>query len=249
MKLNTKPDWSTPIRSKLRRWAQLLLLFAAGAASAFADSRLQSDEHFESNSRLETENPEAVADNGFCLFPETYIPVSDTVKDALYGTSKSVILGVTLGYFLTVNTAPYSTSSNAVYDFFGSQCHRLPSRTLKAPNGNFYPVCARCQGMYIGYFLGNFDFLIWDAFQISNWQRWQKSLLHIGSYAALFLPLIIDGTVQYYSFDYESNNAWRMTTGILFGYALTAIIDEMIRLILDYPGVYRKNRLVDPVSE
>ena len=97
--------------------------------------------------------------------------------------------------------------------------------------------------MYIGYFLGNFDFLIWDAFDIPGWKRWEKSLLHIGTYTAFFLPLIIDGTVQYYSFDYESNNAWRMTTGILFGYALTAIIDEMIRLILDYPGVYRRNRI------
>ena len=129
-----------------------------------------------------------------------------------------------------------------VYEFFSRYCHQLPSRTLNAANGRPYPVCSRCQGMYIGYFLGNFDFLIWDAFEIPGLQRWEQGLLHIGSYAALFLPLIIDGTVQYFSFDYESNNAWRMTTGLLFGYALTAIIDEIVQLILDYPGVYRHRR-------
>ena len=180
------------------------------------------------------------------LFAQTQPTIDNRVKDGLYGFTKAVTMGVTFPLMLTVNAAPFgnplSAANQGVYEFFSRYCHQLPSRTLNAANGRPYPVCSRCQGMYIGYFLGNFDFLIWDAFEIPGLQRWEQGLLHIGSYAALFLPLIIDGTVQYFSFDYESNNAWRMTTGILFGYALTAIIDEIVQLILDYPGVYRHRR-------
>lgn len=247
MKPNTKPAWNTPTRSSRPVIVLLLLFTAVCAAPAFAADSRREPVNAPPATATAADTATDTAAQTFTLFSDTYIPVSNTVKDALYGTSKAVVLGVTLPFFLTVSTAPYgnpdSAASKGVYDFFSRYCHRLPSRTLNAANGRPYPVCSRCQGMYIGYFLGNFDFLIWDAFDIPGWQRWEKSLLHIGTYTALFLPLIIDGTVQYYSFDYESNNAWRMTTGILFGYALTAIIDEMIRLTLDYPGVYRRNRI------
>ncbi len=90
--------------------------------------------------------------------------------------------------------------------------------------------------MNIGIFLGHFDSFIWDAFQIDDWERWQQGLLHIGSYSLLTLPLIIDGFVQKNNLTYTSNNPWRVTTGILFGYAMTAIADEVLQLILDYSG-------------
>lgn len=179
----------------------------------------------------------------------TYIPLSSDIKDALFGTTKAITLGVTLPLLSVVNFAPYGNpeKTKGIYDFFSTTCHQFPSRTFKASNGVAFPLCARCQGMVIGYFLGSFDFLIWDAFTIPGWERWEQGLLHIGTYATLFLPLIIDGFVQKNSFTYESNNPWRITTGLLFGYALTAIVDEIIQLIIDYPGTYHRNRK-DPLS-
>ena len=218
MKLNMKPDWGIRICSRIAVIGALSL-----STALFAQTQ---------------PTPLPITENPFTI--------DNRVKDGLYGFTKAVTMGVTFPLMLTVNAAPFgnplSAANQGVYEFFSRYCHQLPSRTLNAANGRPYPVCSRCQGMYIGYFLGNFDFLIWDAFEIPGLQRWEQGLLHIGSYAALFLPLIIDGTVQYFSFDYESNNAWRMTTGILFGYALTAIIDEIVQLILDYPGVYRHRR-------
>lgn len=231
-----KPDWATRICSKLAVFGALSLSTALFAQTQPTPLPI-------------TENPfteTAVEESAPNSDSATYIPIDNRVKDGLYGFTKAVTMGVTFPLMLTVNAAPFgnplSAANQGVYEFFSRYCHQLPSRTLNAANGRPYPLCSRCQGMYIGYFLGTFDFLIWDAFEIPGLQRWEQGLLHIGSYAALFLPLIIDGTVQYFSFDYESNNAWRMTTGILFGYALTAIIDEIVQLILDYPGVYQNRR-------
>ena len=233
MKPNTKPGWGIRICSRLAVIGALSLSTALFAQAQ--PTPLPAAENPFAGTAAEKPVPDRDT--------ATYIPVDGRVKDGLYGFSKTVTMGVTLPLMLTVNAAPFgnplSAANQGVYEFFSRYCHQLPSRTLNAANGRPYPLCSRCQGMYIGYFLGTFDFLIWDAFEIPGLQRWEQGLLHIGSYAALFLPLIIDGTVQYFSFDYESNNAWRMTTGILFGYALTAIIDEIVQLILDYPGVYQ----------
>lgn len=236
MKLNTKPDWATRICSKLAVFGALSLSTALFAQTQPTPLPI-------------TENPfteTAVEESAPNSDTATYIPIDNRVKDGLYGFTKAVTMGVTFPLMLTVNAAPFgnplSAANQGVYEFFSRQCHQLPQRTFTASNGRLFPLCARCHGMTVGYFLGTFDFLIWDAFEIPGLQRWEQGLLHIGTYAALFLPLIIDGTVQYFSFDYESNNAWRMTTGLLFGYALTAIIDEIVQLILDYPGVYRHRR-------
>ena len=219
-----KPDWVTRICSKLAVFGALSLSTALFAQTQPTPLPI-------------TENPfteTAVEESAPNSDTSTYIPIDNRVKDGLYGFTKAVTMGVTFPLMLTVNAAPFgnplSAANQGVYEFFSRQCHQLPQRTFTASNGRLFPLCARC------------DFLIWDAFEIPGLQRWEQGLLHIGSYAALFLPLIIDGTVQYFSFDYESNNAWRMTTGILFGYALTAIIDEIVQLILDYPGVYRHRR-------
>lgn len=236
MKPNTKPGWGIRICSRLAVIGALSLSTALFAQAQ--PTPLPITENPFTETAVEESAPNS--DNA------TYIPIDNRVKDGLYGFTKAVTMGVTFPLMLTVNAAPFgnplSAANQGVYEFFSRYCHQLPSRTLNAANGRPYPLCSRCQGMYIGYFLGTFDFLIWDAFEIPGLQRWEQGLLHIGSYAALFLPLIIDGTVQYFSFDYESNNAWRMTTGILFGYALTAIIDEIVQLILDYPGVYQNRR-------
>ena len=101
---------------------------------------------------------------------ESYIPLSVEIKDALFGTSKAITMGVTGSLFGVIHFAPYGKgeSSKGIYDFFATTCHQFPARSLTATNGVSFPVCARCQGMYIGYFLGCFDFLIWDAFQGSQ---------------------------------------------------------------------------------
>ena len=183
-----KPDWAIRICSKLAVFGALSLSTALFAQTQPTPLPI-------------TENPfteTAVEESAPNSDSATYIPIDNRVKDGLYGFTKAVTMGVTFPLMLTVNAAPFgnplSAANQGVYEFFSRYCHQLPSRTLNAANGRPYPVCSRCQGMYIGYFLGNFDFLIWDAFEIPGLQRWEQGLLHIGSYAALFLPLIIDGS-------------------------------------------------------
>ena len=57
-------------------------------------------------------------------------------------------------------------------------------------------------------------------------ESFQKSLVSCGLHGLMLLPMAADGLIQEYS-DYESNNAKRLTTGLLYGYGLTVIADEI----------------------
>lgn len=92
-------------------------------------------------------------------------------------------------------------------------CHQLGSRSFFV-KGYQLPVCARCTGIYIGFFIG---FL----FEVPS------SYLY-----ALFLaltPLILDGTLQLLT-SYRSNNPKRLVTGLLFGLALQGILFDIFIL-------------------
>lgn len=81
-------------------------------------------------------------------------------------------------------------------------CHRRPDRSFFI-NGKQMPLCARCTGILVGYFVGIFVACVMRC-------------RGYGYFTLLLLPMIVDGTVQQFT-AYESNNILRLITGILGG--------------------------------
>lgn len=90
-------------------------------------------------------------------------------------------------------------------------CHQIPERSFFI-KGYQFPVCARCTGIVIGHF-----FVLTMA------------PIHIFSkkISILMIPLIIDGTTQYFT-RYESNNVKRVLTGFLYGVSFTTLMLNML---------------------
>lgn len=87
-------------------------------------------------------------------------------------------------------------------------CHQRSDRSYNLGNYQF-PVCARCQGVYIGYLLGLFMFI---------------------PILTILIPLTyLDGFIQLKT-SYQSTNFRRLTTGILSGVGTI----QFIKLIIIY---------------
>jgi len=97
-----------------------------------------------------------------------------------------------------------------------SGCHQLPERSFYIRKKQM-PVCARCFGVSIGYFLS----LISALFIKHN----------LGLMILLCLPLLIDWSIQE-MFHCESNNIRRLLTGVLCGYGFNSLHIEAIRHLL-----------------
>ena len=81
-------------------------------------------------------------------------------------------------------------------------CHRREDRSFKI-HGHFFPVCARCTGIFVGFALALL--LISRGYIVSTY------------YAIAFIvPLLIDGLSQNFG-QRESTNLIRLITGISFG--------------------------------
>lgn len=99
-------------------------------------------------------------------------------------------------------------------------CHRIPNRTLRF-RGRYFPVCARCTGIYLGalftilphYFIKDSHFSILTDY---------KYLVLISF--ILMVPTLIDGTTQLLRWR-KSNNFIRVVTGLScgIGYGLILI--------------------------
>ena len=104
------------------------------------------------------------------------------------------------------------------YILGASVCHQLPERSLEA--GNLYiPVCARCEGIYIGFLFAAIILFI-------MFRRKESELppVYIIIILCLFvLSTIIDGALSYFSV-IDSNNFSRLITGYLSGVAAMTII-------------------------
>lgn len=96
--------------------------------------------------------------------------------------------------------------------------------------GNFvFPLCWRCTFMLLSYILGMILF---------NLTKLRKKIISLKIiYIILFctiliLPLIIDGSLQYF-FDRESNHLRRMLTGSLFGIGISILTTKLISILFD----------------
>lgn len=104
------------------------------------------------------------------------------------------------------------------YILGSSVCHQLPERSLEAGNLSV-PVCARCEGIYIG-----FLFTAIILFIMFRKKESELPPLYIIIILCLFvLSTIIDGALSYFSI-INSNNFSRLITGYLSGIAAMTII-------------------------
>lgn len=99
-------------------------------------------------------------------------------------------------------------------------CHRIPERTFKI-NGYYFPVCARCTGIYIS---GLCFFLLVSMLSIT----YNINLISLS--IILIIPMILDGITQLFG-KRNSDNKVRFCTGLLAGVGL-GILAKAIKFIL-----------------
>ncbi|MBS3789445.1 MAG: DUF2085 domain-containing protein [Candidatus Thermoplasmatota archaeon] len=126
----------------------------------------------------------------------------------------------------------------AIYLFSDLNCHQKHERSYSL-NGNQMPVCARDVGIFIGFSLGfllmsfvrgarNLKDILLDTMNLdTSISEIKKTIILIILGAAFTLPLILDGSIQLIS-DYESFNAFRTFTGLLFGFGFSVFISGII---------------------
>lgn len=96
-------------------------------------------------------------------------------------------------------------------------CHQLPERSFSC-RGYQFPICARCTGILTGEVIGLTLGIIFDYYTF-----WLFLMM---------IPMILDGSIQFFFKKYESNNLKRLITGLCFGFALTFSFFEIIKLII-----------------
>ena len=96
-------------------------------------------------------------------------------------------------------------------------CHSRPDRSFYY-KGKQFPICARCTGVLLGWIAGIIYCVLFEA---------PKGYFTI----LILIPLIIDGTTQFLG-KRESNNIFRIITGILFGMGIIFILLYFHRIML-----------------
>jgi uncharacterized membrane protein len=168
----------------------------------------------------------------FCIYITPLFSIPYT-KEFYYITKTSSVVLNTLDVIFIFSTPLIAESefSDNMYNYYSHFCHQLPERSFFI-NDHQLPVCARCTGIALGNVAGELGLIIGEWINPYKRFRLKRSVLYCLALSGLALPLIIDGSVQLFT-DYESNNGLRLATGILFGISITAMTDELIR-ILDY---------------
>lgn len=95
-------------------------------------------------------------------------------------------------------------------------CHQLPERSFFL-GGYQFPVCARCTGIIIGYVLSLIYAITFNRLKITT------TLI-------LLFPLVIDGTLQFFT-NYLSTNPRRCVTGILAGFGFIQFIKTALIMV------------------
>ena len=95
-------------------------------------------------------------------------------------------------------------------------CHQFPERSFFY-KGYQFPVCARCTGIILGYITA--IILLFCNIRLS-----------IINCILFIIPMIIDGTMQYFT-SYNSNNIKRLFTGILSGIGFIYLVVNTLWLL------------------
>jgi uncharacterized membrane protein len=112
--------------------------------------------------------------------------------------------------------APYLKSqsdplSGFLYAVFSPTCHQIPSRCFYA-FGNPTAVCARCLGIYAGFFLGTLFFPFTKGFSTPTTPKARTFIL-------ISIPIVADTAANILGI-WESSHWLRLITGIFWGFIL-----------------------------
>jgi uncharacterized membrane protein len=101
-----------------------------------------------------------------------------------------------------------------IYQVWSYNCHQLPDRSFYL-FGHQMPLCSRCTGIWLGS-------LLYCLYLIIAGKRGTDKPIKLSSFILLIAPLLIDGGTQALGWR-VSDNLLRPATGILFGWACTAL--------------------------
>ncbi|HID73978.1 MAG TPA: DUF2085 domain-containing protein, partial [Thermoplasmata archaeon] len=118
-------------------------------------------------------------------------------------------------------TSRINPIARPIYVFGDATCHQKASRSFFI-NGNQMPVCSRDVGVYLGLTLGALVYLLFP-------RRFSFLWLFV-----LIVPLALDGLVQLLT-PYESNNAVRLVTGLMYGGVVSMLIVQIMYEIHEVP--------------
>lgn len=99
-------------------------------------------------------------------------------------------------------------------------CHRIPERTFQI-KGNYFPICSRCTGLYIG----AFSYFVFVYIFYVNYNIFLFLIAIL-----LMIPTFLDGITQYFGLR-ESFNALRFLTGLIGGLGFGITIKAVKYLI------------------
>ncbi|MCL4295291.1 MAG: DUF2085 domain-containing protein [Anaerolineae bacterium] len=129
-------------------------------------------------------------------------------------------------------------------------CHQIPARSFQL-DGHRLPLCARCTGIYLGALLG--------LMGMSLMKRYHSvELPPTGVLVTLmaFIGLMgIDGVNSYLSFFpkmphlYEPQNWLRLTTGILHGLAMSALVYPVLNGALWHANIAKNEPVIKNFKE
>lgn len=95
-------------------------------------------------------------------------------------------------------------------------CHQMPERSFFY-KGYQFPICARCTGLILGYFLGILIYFF--------------NVIDLKIAILLCIPLVIDGGSQYLKWR-MSNQVLRLLTGVLCGIGIMFLEISGIKLLI-----------------
>lgn len=96
-------------------------------------------------------------------------------------------------------------------------CHQLPERSFFF-KGYQFPICARCTGIILGYIVAVLCIIF-------------KYIINMPACLLLIFPMVLDGSVQYFT-KYYSTNLKRVITGGLAGFAFIQFLINLIHFII-----------------
>ena len=109
-------------------------------------------------------------------------------------------------------------------------CHQMPERSFFI-KGYQFPVCARCTGVIISYFLA---LILFKKYKVP----WQLCIIMAGI-------MLTDWSLQYFGIK-ESTNSRRFVTGLIGGFGLTTL---KLRVLYFYNGIVKDNEMIEIINE